>query len=80
MVVNYSVKEGAFAAEKPQLWSGRQLANLGLTANLDLTLDGKRFVVVLPAEGPEPRESQSHLMLVVNFIDEVRRRVVAQGK
>jgi serine/threonine-protein kinase len=80
MVVNYSVKEGAFVAEKPKLWSGRQLANLGLTANLDLARDGKRFVVVLPAEEPEPRDSQSHVTVVVNFIDELRRRAAMQGK
>jgi hypothetical protein len=57
------------------VWFGQQLANTGITMNFDLAPDGKRFAVLLPAESPEPRESQSHLMLVVNFFDEVRRRI-----
>ena len=42
--------------------------------------DGKRFVVLMPAQSAEPREAESHVTLVVNFLDEVRRRVAAQGK
>jgi hypothetical protein len=34
----------------------------------------------MPAESPDPRESQSHVMLVTNFFDEVRRRVAGQTK
>jgi hypothetical protein len=53
------------------------LANVGLAMNFDLAPDGKSFVVLMPAESPEPRETQSHVTLVVNFFDEVRRRVAA---
>ena len=80
MVVNYTVKGESFVAEKPRVWFGKQLANLGLAPNFDLAPDGKRFVVLMPAERPEPRETRSHVTLVVNFFDEVRRRVAAQGK
>ena len=80
MVVNYSVKGESFVPDKPRVWFGKQLANLGLAVNLDLAADGKRFVVLMPAEGPEPRERQSHVTVVVNFLDEVRRRVAGQGK
>jgi serine/threonine-protein kinase len=79
MVANYSVKGGSFIADKPRVWSGRQLADLGLGANLDLAPDGKRFVVLTPTESTTARERQSHVMLVFNFFDEVRR-AVAQGK
>jgi hypothetical protein len=48
--------------------------------NIDLAPDGKRFAVLMPAQSPEPREFQNHVTLVVNFFDEVRRRVAAQGK
>jgi eukaryotic-like serine/threonine-protein kinase len=75
MVANYTVKGESFVADKPRLWSGRRLANLGLGVNFDLAPDGKRFVVLMPAESPEPRETQSHVKLVVNFLDEIRRRV-----
>jgi serine/threonine-protein kinase len=80
MVANYTVKGESFVADKPRVWFGGQLADLGLAYNLDLAPDGKRFVVLMPAESPEPREAQSHVTLAVNFFDEVRRRVEAQGK
>jgi serine/threonine-protein kinase len=80
MVANYTVKGETFVADKPQVWSGKQLANVGLGGNFDLAPDGKRFVVLMPVESLEPRETQNHVTLVVNFFDEVRRRVAAQGK
>ncbi|HEY6329699.1 MAG TPA: hypothetical protein VI756_10195, partial [Blastocatellia bacterium] len=58
MVANYIVKEGVFTADKPRVWFGRQLANIGVGGNYDLAPDGKRFVVLMPAEGAEPRERQ----------------------
>lgn len=80
MVANYTVKGESFVADKPRVWFEKQLANVGLAVNFDLAPDGKRLVVVMPAQSPEPRETQSHVTLVVNFFDEVRRRVAAQGK
>ena len=74
MVADYSLNGNAFVAGKPRIWSTRRLANTGLASNLDLAPDGKRFIVVMPAEGSEPRETQSHVTLMVNFFDEVRRR------
>ena len=80
MVTNYAVKGETFVADKPRVWFGKQLANLGLAVNLDLAPDGKRFVALMPAESAEPQETQSHVRLVWNFFDEIRRRVAAQGK
>jgi serine/threonine-protein kinase len=80
MMANYTIKGGTFVAEKPRLWSGKQLANVGISINLDLASDGKRFVVLMPAEGAEPQERQNHVTLVVNFLDEVRRRVPGRGR
>jgi serine/threonine-protein kinase len=80
MVVSYSVEGETFMAAKPKMWFGKKLANLGLAPNLDLAPDGKRFVALMSVEAPEPRETQSHVMLVVNFFDEVRRRVAGQRK
>ena len=80
MVVNYIVKGESFVADKPRAWFGKQLANLGVGVNFDISPDGKRFVALMPAESPEPRETQNHVTLVVNFLDDVRRRVAAQGK
>src|SRR5262249_10630251 len=80
MVVNYRVSGGSFVPEKPRVWSGKRLSNVGFSPNLNLAPDGKRFVVVMPVERPEPRENQSHVMLELNFFDEIRRRVAGQTK
>jgi serine/threonine-protein kinase len=75
MVANYTVKGESFVADKPRVWFGKQLANVGLAVNLDLAPDGKRFVVLMSAESLEPLEPQNHVTLVWNFFDEIRRRV-----
>jgi Tol biopolymer transport system component/predicted Ser/Thr protein kinase len=80
MVANYTVKGGTLRADKPQVWFGKQLANTGVAQNLDLAPDGKRFVVLMAADSPEPRETQSHVKIATNFFDEIRRRMAAQGK
>lgn len=80
MAVNYTVKGDLFVPDKPRLWSGKQLANSGLSTNFDIAPDGKSFIVLMPADSPEPRETQSHVKIATNFFDEVRRRVAAQGK
>ena len=79
MMVSYAVKGNSFVPEKPRLWFARPLANTGLAINFDLTPDGKRVLAIMPAQSSEPREAQSHVTLLMNFFDEVRRRV-AQGK
>jgi serine/threonine protein kinase/Tol biopolymer transport system component len=80
MVANYTVKGGTFVADKPRVWFGKPLANTGTAPNFDLAPDGKRFIVLMAAESPEPLETQSHVKIAVNFFDEVRLRVAAQGK
>jgi Tol biopolymer transport system component len=80
MIAHYSVQGRSFVAEKPRVWFERQLADLGLTVNFDLAPDGKHFAVLMPAESRQPQETGGHVMLVVNFFDEVRRRVAAQNK
>jgi serine/threonine-protein kinase len=79
MVVDYTVKGEQFVAGKPRAWTERQLVNTGLSGSLDLAPDGRRFVVLMPAASPEPREMQSHVMLGLNFFDEIRRRAAGQG-
>ena len=74
MVANYTVKDDSFIPERPRQWYGNRIANVGTNRNLDLAPDGRRFVVLMPAETTEARESQSHVTLVMNFLDEVRRQ------
>jgi hypothetical protein len=80
MVVNYSVKEDSFVPDKPRVWYGKPLANIGLGGTYDITADGKRLAVVMPPPSAEPREVQNHLTVVVNFFDELWQRVAAQAK
>ena len=75
MVATYSVTGATFVADKPRRWSERRLANTGLTPLFDLAPDGKRFAVLMADEGPEPQALKSHVTLVSNFLEELRRRV-----
>ena len=74
MAVTYAVKGDSFVTDKPRPWSNTQLSNTGLTMNFDLAPDGKRFAVLMPAEGQETTEAQRHAILLLNFFDELRRR------
>jgi WD40 repeat protein len=74
MVVTYRVQDNLFEADTPKLWSNTRLANTGLVPNFDLDPAGNRFAVLMPAEGPEPAESERHETLLMNFFDEVSRR------
>jgi hypothetical protein len=51
-------------------------ANIGLGLNFDLTPDGKRIIAVMPA----PSETQNHVTLILNFFDDVQRRLAGHGK
>jgi serine/threonine protein kinase len=77
MVADYAVNGNSFVVGKPQIWYREPLANLGLTINFDLAPGGKRFAVVLPVGGKEPPEALNHVTLLLNFFDELRRRVPA---
>jgi hypothetical protein len=73
MVVSYSAKGARFVADKPRLWSDHRIFNPGGPAkNYDLAPDGERFAVFEPPEGEQKPET--HVNLLLNFFDEVRRR------
>jgi eukaryotic-like serine/threonine-protein kinase len=80
MVATYTVKGDTFVPGAPRVWSEKQLANTGLTINLDPAPDGKRFAVLMAADSPEPQETRSHVTLLLHFFDEVRRRLESGGK
>jgi hypothetical protein len=65
--------------DKPRLWSSTRLANTGAAPNLDISPDGKRFLVLMPAEAPGQQRANNHVTFLLNFFDEVRRRT-AGGK
>jgi serine/threonine protein kinase len=75
MVTPYTVVGDDFIPDKPRRWSDTRLFDTGLTQNFDLAPDGQRFAVLLAAEGPEHAAAGRQMILVLNFFDEVRRRV-----
>jgi hypothetical protein len=72
MAVSYSVSGGKFIAEKPRVW----LAKVGGSA-LELSPDGKRLVVQAQADPADAPKAAHEVVLLLNFVDELRRRVSA---
>jgi serine/threonine-protein kinase len=72
MAVSYTVNGDTFVPDKPRVW----IAKLGGT-DWDLAPDGKRAAVVTPVEsgGAPPRDNETVFLL--NFFDELRRKVPA---
>ena len=72
MAVSYTIQGDTFAAEKPRLW----IANPG-SGQWDLAPDGKRVAVLTPVESTEGSKKEHEMVLLLNFFDELRRRVPA---
>ena len=63
----------SFIVETPRVWSEKTIANFASTKSYDPAPDGKHVVALLPADSPQ--ESQTHVIFLLNFFDELRRRV-----
>ena len=79
MAVNYSVKGDSFSAGTPRPWSQTTLRNISVLSNYDLAPDGRRLAAVL-AEDPASGGKLTRLNILLNFADEVRRKVPLSGK
>jgi hypothetical protein len=76
MAVSYSTKGESFAAGKPRPWAQTRLQPLiGDVSNYDLAPDGKRLAAMLADD-----EGPTHLTVLLNFFDELRRRVPVSGR
>jgi Tol biopolymer transport system component len=76
MVGAYTAKGDSFVPDKPRPWSNTQIFEpyLGLW-NLDLAPDGKRFAVFPRPEATSEHKGSVHVTVLLNFFDELRRRV-----
>jgi WD40-like Beta Propeller Repeat len=74
MAASYAVKDDSFVADKPRLWSEKQIGGTVGYRNVDLAPDGKRIAAFMPAEAREAQQSQNHVTFLLNFFDELRRR------
>ena len=75
MVAPYSVRGDSFEAGQPRPWSEKVVQNAN---GFDLTPDGKRAVVVTLTSGANPAERPTHVTFLLNFADELRRKVPAE--
>jgi len=78
-VVDYTADANSFMPGKARVWSSEQIREQDTNPTLDLHPDGKRFAVFPRAESPEADEGSTHVTFLLNFFDEVRRKV-AVGK
>ena len=81
MVVDYTIKGNSFSAGVPRLWSKQQIllkAGGGPLQSYALAADGKRFAVMLYPDGTTEPQSPLRLTFLLNFGDELRRRVASE--
>jgi hypothetical protein len=50
-------------------------ADLGTTPNYDIATDGSHAAVILPDEAESEQQSQNHVIFLMNFSDELKRKV-----
>jgi serine/threonine-protein kinase len=75
MAVDYTAKGETFTSGKPRQWSETRILTTGTFKNLDLAPDGKRFVVIPSLEATGRDKSSVHAVFLVNFFDELKRRL-----
>jgi Tol biopolymer transport system component len=76
MVTECSVAGDSFVPGKPRLWADKPGFWLGFS-NLDLSPDGKRFIVLDNADTPK---GPPRIVFLLNFFDELKRRIPADGE
>jgi serine/threonine-protein kinase len=74
MVVSYSITGDSFSAGKPRVWSPTQIRRNGVIQSFDISADGKR-AVIFPRPAAEEGQGNLHATFLLNFFDEVRRRI-----
>jgi Tol biopolymer transport system component len=74
MAAAYTVKGDSFVADKPRVWSEKQIGGTVGSKNVDLAPDGKRIVALMPAETAEAQKAQNQVIFLMNFSDELRRK------
>jgi Tol biopolymer transport system component len=74
VVAAYTVKGDTFLASKPRAWSDQELYFPTNDQNFDLFPDGARIAAVVPLATEETKGSV-HVTFLLNFFDELRRRV-----
>jgi len=75
MAVDYTVQGDTFVPGKARLWTEKPFVYATGMPSLDLSPEGKRFVVFAPTDSSEEAKGSVHVTVWFNFFDELRRRV-----
>jgi hypothetical protein len=75
MVAPYTAKGDSFTPGTPQVWAEARITAGAFGRQYDLTPDGKRLAAILAGDD---EKLPTHLTVLLNFFDELRRR--APGK
>jgi serine/threonine-protein kinase len=74
MVARYTIQGDSFIADPPRKFADKKLALITANGSYDLAPDG-RIVGLFPTEDEGSNRAQSHVTFLINFADEIRRRV-----
>jgi len=85
MVADYTVEGNSFRPGKPRSWTDKPIVNLifvskSLGGGYDIAPDGKRLVVLPNSVSTGEPKGNLHVMMLVNWFDELRRRMPPGGK
>ena len=77
MVASYTIQADSFSAGIPRVWSPTPVRRHGVQLNFDISPDGKR-VIMFPQPAADASTGNLHATFLLNFFDEVRRRIPVQ--
>jgi serine/threonine-protein kinase len=77
MVVSYKIEGDSFTTDMPRPWSEDLFTDTGILPSFDVSPDGERIVALMPAGAPKKPQSANHVTFMLNFVDEVRRRLAS---
>jgi DNA-binding winged helix-turn-helix (wHTH) protein/Tol biopolymer transport system component len=73
MSASYQTRGNSFVVETPRVWFAKEIAIFASTKSYDPAPDGKSIVALISADTSE--EPHGRVIFLVNFFDELRRRV-----
>jgi serine/threonine-protein kinase len=75
MAANYTVNGDMFVAEKSRVWIAKPGLRSPVWGPFGVTPDGKRVLLLTPAQSEEEIKPEHEVVFFLSFLDELRRRV-----